>query len=31
MEALDRAHGTVFAGDDHNLGMQVVLELYGFE
>jgi hypothetical protein len=31
MEALDGAQGAVFASDDHHIGMQVVLELYGFE
>ena len=31
MEALDGAQGAVSASDDHHLGMQVVLELYGFE
>jgi hypothetical protein len=31
MEALDRAHEAVFAGNDHHIGMQVVLELYSFK
>jgi hypothetical protein len=31
MEALDGAHGAVFAGNDHHIGVQVVLELYGFK
>eukprot|EP00884_Botryococcus_braunii_P005608 jgi/Botrbrau1/15048/Bobra.0297s0005.1 len=31
MEALIWAQGAVSASDDHHLGMQVVLELYGFE